>query len=152
MKNSVAGYKYCYKCGIFYPRTSDYFCSNQSRYDRLSSECRRCNKEFRKLYIYENNPNIKRVCVKCKSEYPATQIYFNLSDNKKYGVDSICRWCKRDYNLPRLSIIRERSSKFYYTHREERLFARKLHSEKFKARESANNTKYGIRRRNAWVL
>jgi len=39
-----------------------------------------------------------KVCTKCGKELPATKEYFNANKNRKYGLSSYCKVCKKIYN------------------------------------------------------
>ena len=58
-----------------------------------------------------NLGSIKK-CSKCKQEYPANPTFFHRDRNRKDGLDSWCKNCKREYyKLNKYHITSEKYNK-----------------------------------------
>ncbi len=67
--------------------------------ERGKTLCRKCQE---KIVEYNCDNGIKRVCIKCKKEYPLTEKYFSWNIRSNGYLRGVCRTCRgvqhREYN------------------------------------------------------
>jgi hypothetical protein len=84
-------------CGKELPATTEFFHRLKGGKFGVASECRRC---YNKKQKEKNNPvntdvNIKQSCSDCGEELPATLEYFHRLKGGKFGVENICKECRK---------------------------------------------------------
>ena len=115
-------FKKCPRCSaiqgkpVLYPATTEYFYTNKSRRDKLSGNCRMCDRDLKdvnrpssqsrvvtmKMYRASDTPdkplsdlhNVRRCAVPfCRRVRPATTEYFPTDHNDPSGLSTKCRLC-----------------------------------------------------------
>lgn len=97
------GLKLCSVCNEEKPATTEYFQSDKSRDNGLSSACKICISKRNDPVAYQRKlerehlekQGLKR-CSKCKECKPATDEYF-IKRNNKFGYNSQCKTCTKEY-------------------------------------------------------
>lgn len=72
-----------------------------------------------------------KICIKCGSELPATNDYFNKSSTNKYGLRTVCKSCDA-----------EKSKRYYEKNKEKSLCRQKKYYEENRQKESDRKKKY----------
>ena len=97
--------KTCTRCKMEKQATPEYFYRRKTSKDGLNSNCKDCDKEYRKQkqaknknkkFIYDDK--IMRTCVRCELEKPATPEYFSRERARMDGLNSWCKECRREHN------------------------------------------------------
>ncbi len=70
-----------------------------------------------------------KVCTKCKKELQATTEYFRKSKNGKYGVDSVCKECKREIYKENREIILKKQKKYYEENKDKKQQKKEYHKQ-----------------------
>ena len=68
-----------------------------------------------------NCPFVIKVCTKCKRILVAYRGNFNKARKGKWGLESKCRQCSKQYRKDNIERIREKERQYYKEHKEERL-------------------------------
>ncbi|MGN0974116.1 MAG: HNH endonuclease [Bacilli bacterium] len=133
--------KKCSTCNKKLPATTEYFYKYKSK-DGLMGQCKECKRAYSKKQnnLVNTDPNITKVCSKCKIKKPATIEFFAKSKSGKYGVSSYCKECKhkqdKEYNINNKEI----RTKYYETHKEE--IKKYQQTEKYKEIKKKSDAKY----------
>jgi len=120
----------CTACGKEKPATLDYFYRCKTRKFGVRGECRECfNKRQREINIPINtNVSIKRVCVGCGEEFPATSKHFYKRKSGKFGLGAKCKVCEiknaKQWQKHNKDKINEYANKRYRTDEQYRIRAR----------------------------
>ena len=61
--------------------------------------------------------SISKICTKCKTEKSITE--FSLQANGKYGVNSKCKECQKEYYYSRHKVSLDNAKKYFYANQKE---------------------------------
>lgn len=110
------GLRLCSICNEEKPATTDYFMSDKSHNNGLSSACKLCISKRNDPVAYQRKLDREQIekqglkrCSKCKECKPATDEYFGKR-NSKSGYDSQCKECVKKYtnqNRERIHLHRQ---------------------------------------------
>lgn len=99
--------KRCSHCGETKPLTPEFWSRNRAHRDGWTTYCKLCDslcKSERRKRLNRpplNDPNVTKVCTKCKEGKPATTEFFSPDPIRPSGLHSWCRRCVTDDGLAR---------------------------------------------------
>lgn len=98
--------KICVCCKRSYPSISEYFALSKKSKDGLNGRCKICVKMYNKSRKFDplNDPDLYKVCSKCKQNFPSTVEYFYPHVRRSDGLNNYCITCdnkqgKKHYEL-----------------------------------------------------
>jgi hypothetical protein len=113
-------HKECSRCHKFYPASTKYF---TKQLDKLTAACKFCTNKKQKIEIKDGY----KLCCMCKNELPATCEYFDKSSKGKFGLDSRCKSCKREYRNKNIGRFKALQKERYIQNRDNEIANRKIY-------------------------
>lgn len=146
----------CNKCGVEYPRTTEYFSPANHSSDNLTYTCKICLKEAArqrrlrqgaKPRLRSQTPGHK-ICSVCLKELPATNEYFYTHKTGQYGLGGKCKECRKQEYEGRKPYYQN----YHVAHRDERNNSARERDKKRRSERSASHKKWRHKNPEKWRL
>lgn len=132
------GYKYCTRCKIEKPATTDYFYRKTRSTDAFFAVCRQCRSEIGGFTYREPARDGYKRCTKCTQEKPATTEFFHRQTAAQSGLNPWCKDCVRRQH----KVDEERIKQRYLMNREKIQIRQRLYYRQNRERYRAQHRLY----------
>ena len=135
-------FRYCKYCNRWLVASTVNFKKNKTSKYGLSSRCKVCDKKYRQeiksitdntvIFAETQNEILTKTCTKCGNTLPATTEFYHKSKKGKYGLQSQCKKCIKQYNENHKEQILKYAKQYYEENKEHQKNIKRQYYEKNK--------------------